>query len=115
MLRCAKHFGSRTELHQITTVHHRYAISNVRNHTHIVSNQHATHIILLTQFANQIQDLVLNRHIQRGGRFIGDDQIRFTSQRDRNHHPLTHATRELVRILFKAIFRLRNTDLLHQR
>ena len=54
------------------------------------------------QLAQQREDLRLHRHVERGGGFVGDQQLRFAGQRHGDHRPLTHAARQLVRILRQA-------------
>ena len=44
-------------------------------------------------------DLRLHRDVERGGRLVRDDQPRLAGQRERDHHALAHAARELVRVL----------------
>ena len=114
MLRIAQHLGGRANLHQIATVHDGDAIGNIRNHTHVVSHQHAADLTLLTQRLDEFEDLILDRHIQRRGGFIGDDELRITGQGDGDDHPLAHPTGELVRVLLDTDFRLRNADRGHQ-
>ena len=60
---------------------------------------------------HQREDLRLDRHVERRGRLVGDQQRRLAGHRQRDHHALAHAARELVRILAQALRRGRN---LHQ-
>jgi hypothetical protein len=48
----------------------------------------------------------LDRHVERGGRLVGDEQVRLAQHRHRDHHALAHAAGELVRILVDALMRL---------
>ena len=70
--------------------------------------------IALGQLFQQRDDLGLDRHVERGGRLVGDDQLGLGRQRQRNHHPLAHATRELVRVLVDALLGRRNAGVLQQ-
>ena len=45
-----------------------------------------------------VQDLRLDRDVQRGGGLVGDQQARLTGQRHRDHRALAHAARKPVRI-----------------
>ena len=38
-------------------------------------------------------------HVERRGRLVGDQQVRLAGQRDRDHDPLPHAARQLVRVV----------------
>ena len=57
---------------------------------------------LARQVLHQLQDLRLDGDVERGGRLVGDDQLGIAREPDRDHHPLAHAARELVRILVEA-------------
>ena len=50
------------------------------------------------QLAQQMDDLRLHRHVERGGRLVGDQQAGIGEQRGGDGHPLAHAARQLVRI-----------------
>ena len=54
--------------------------------------------LLFLEVRKQVQDLVLDRHIQCRDRFITDDKLRRSRQRTRNSDPLALPARELVRI-----------------
>ncbi len=58
----------------------------------------------------QIEDLGLNGHIERGGGLIGDQQFRLARQRNRDRHPLPHAAGKLMRILHQSLLRRGNAD-----
>ncbi len=58
----------------------------------------------------QIEDLRLDRHVERGGRLVGDQQFWFAGQRDRDRHPLPHAAGELMRILRQPLLGRGNAD-----
>ena len=62
------------------------------------------------QLFQQVQDLRLDCHIQGGGRLIGNQQCRPAGQSHRNHHPLLHPARQLMRIFADAAFRVRDSD-----
>ncbi|MPN22722.1 hypothetical protein SDC9_170105 [bioreactor metagenome] len=68
------------------------------------------HAQLFLEFLHQLEYLRLNGHIQGCGWFISDEDIRFTGQRHGNHHALTHAAGELVRVLLQALMRLIDAD-----
>ena len=49
--------------------------------------------------AQQIEHLRLDRHVERGGRLVGNQQLRLAGERERDHHPLLHSAGELERVL----------------
>ena len=62
---------------------------------------------LLAQLAQQVEDLRLDRDVERGGRLVGDQQRRRAGERHGDHHALAHAAGQLVRILVDALSRAR--------
>ncbi len=63
----------------------------------------------------QAQNLRLDRHVERRGRLIGDDDARLGGQGQRDDDALSHSAGKLVGIVVDALLRLRNADLAHQR
>ena len=51
------------------------------------------------QARDQVQDLGLDRHVERGGRLVGDQQRGLAGERHGDHRALAHAARELVRVV----------------
>ena len=76
----------------------------------VVGNQDDGRAQLVSQLAHQVENLRLNRHVQRGRRLIGDEQLRIARQRHRNHDPLPHTAAKLVRILVDAAVRFGDAD-----
>ncbi len=62
------------------------------------------------EVAHQIEDLRLDGDVERGGRLVGDQELRIAGERHRDHHALPHAARKLVRIFAHAPARLRDAD-----
>ena len=58
----------------------------------------------------QVEDLGLRRHVQRGRRLVGDQQGRLAGQRGRDRHPLPHPAAELERVRRHVAARVRDTD-----
>ena len=61
----------------------------------MADKQHA-HAVIVTQFAQQGQYLLLYGHIQCGSGLIGNQECGVVSNRHGNHHPLTLTTGKLV-------------------
>ena len=64
----------------------------------VVGDQHQRHALLSDQPLQQRKDFRLRGHVQRRGRFIGDQQARTHGDGHGDHHPLALPSRELVRI-----------------
>ena len=68
-------------------------------------DQQDRHTHFPLQLFQQLQDLGLNRHVQRRGRLIGNEQVGLARQGHGNHHPLFHAAGHFVRVLIDALVR----------
>ena len=55
---------------------------------------------------DEVEDALLHRDVEGAGRLVRDDQRRPQRHRDGDQHALAHASRQLVRILLRAKFRL---------
>ena len=64
--------------------------------------------------ADQLEDLRLDRHVERRRRLVGDQEVGVARERHRDHHALAHAARELVRVVVDAHARLGDADRVEQ-
>ena len=62
-----------------------------------------------------VEHLGLDRDVERGGRLVGDQQLRRVGDRHRDHRPLAHPAGELVGVVARPRARLRDADGLEQR
>ena len=60
----------------------------------------------LLQVLQQLENLCLDGHVQGGGRFVGNQQLRRTGERHGDHDALALATGQHVREGIKALVRL---------
>ena len=67
---------------------------------------------LVAERDQQLQDLRLHHHVERGGRLVGEQHLRLAGEGHRDRGPLAHATGELVRVAVGA--RRRDADQLEQ-
>ena len=95
--------GDRRALDDPAGVHHRDVVGDLGDHAEIVRDEDDRGAGLLAQRAHQVEDLRLDRDVERGGRLVGDQQLRPARQRHRDHHALAHAAREPVRIVVEAL------------
>lgn len=72
------------------------------------------HAVFLLQLHQEVEDLLLDRHVQCGRRLICDEQLRITGKRDGDHHALALSARHLVREVPEALGRVGNADRLEQ-
>ena len=69
-------FGVRS-LDDLARVHDRHLVGLFGNHAEIMRDQQQRHTTdLLLQLFHQLENLRLDRHIQRGRRLVGDQQTR---------------------------------------
>ena len=86
-------------LHHASGVHDRDPVGAARDDAEVVGDQDDRHAEPAAQVVDQFQDLLGDGHVQRGGRLVGDQQLRLAGQRHRDHHPLPHAAGQLVRVV----------------
>src|SRR5204863_1752817 len=58
---------------------------------------------LLLQLAQQVEDLRLDRHVERRGRLVADDQLRAHRERTRDREPLALPAREFMRVATERV------------
>ena len=88
----------RRALDDAAGVHHRHVVGRLGDHAEVVGDHHDGRVELVLEAADQLEDLRLHRHVERGRRLVGDQQLRLVRERHRDHRALAHAARELVRI-----------------
>ena len=107
--------GDRTDLDDAPGIHHRDAIGGFGDHAHVVGDQHHRGAVVAAKALQQGDDLRLDRHVERSGRLVGDDELRVRRERQGDHDALAHAAGELVRVMVEAPLGRRNSDLDEQR
>ena len=90
---CCSHFD------QTTGVHHSDAARHLRHNRKIVRDEQHRQRKFLAQLAEQVEDLRLNRYIERCRGLIGDQQRRPVDHGHGNHHALALASGELMGIV----------------
>ena len=102
VLRCGEHVIEPAGLHDLTCVHHRHAIGQIRDDTEVVGDQQHRHVAVARQLTDQVQHLALHRHVQRRRGFVGDQQLGAARECHRGDNPLRHAAGELMGIVVDA-------------
>ena len=67
------------------------AMRGLGHDAHVVGDEHEAHAGFLTQPQQEIEDLRLDRHVERRRRLVGDQQLRPAGDRHRDHHALAHS------------------------
>ena len=69
------------------------------DHAEVVGDHYDGRAVLLLQLDHELQDLGLDRHVQGRRRLIRYEYLGVAREAHRDHGPLAHAARELVRVL----------------
>ena len=115
MLRRRENLAHRRFLHLLTLPHHHHVVGHFGNHAHVMGNEDDGSAHLLLQIANDVQDLRLDRHVERSGRLVGDQELGIAGERHGDHDALAHPARELMRVAVEQLFRVRQAHLLQKR
>ncbi len=105
----------RRVLDDLARVHHCGVVGPTGDDAEVVGHQNHGHEALALLRLQEVEDLRLHGHVERGGGLVGEEQSGTARQRDRNHDPLAHPAGELVRILAQPAFRLGNAYRLEER
>ena len=85
-------------LHDLAEVHHRDAVADVAYHGEVVRDEQVGELEFPLQVVEQVDDLSLDRHVERGHRLVRHDHLRSGGQRPGDADTLPLATGELVRV-----------------
>ena len=69
------------QLDDAAQVHHRDAIADVLDHAHVVGDEEVGQPELALEVLEQVEDLGLDRDVERGHRLVADDEVRLEDQR----------------------------------
>src|SRR5450756_41816 len=89
----------RARLDHPSRVHHHYALAHAGHHAQVVRDQDGRGAEVTVDMAQQVEDLRLDRDVECGGRFVGDQHLRRGGETHRDHGPLAHPTGKLVWIV----------------
>ncbi|MNV77663.1 hypothetical protein D3C71_1711050 [compost metagenome] len=94
------------DLGHLAQVHHHHAVAHVAHHIEVVADEHVGEAELGLQVEQQVDDLCLDRLVERRHRLVKDHHARLQCQRPGDVHALPLATGKLMRIaLGKALRR----------
>ena len=95
-------------------VHDDDVVGHAGDHAQIVGDEDDGRAGFTLGLAQHFEHLGLDRHVQCGGRFVGDDHVRVVGNGHGDHHALAHAAGELVREGLQAALRVRDADQVHE-
>jgi hypothetical protein len=67
------------DLDQLAEIHDRDAVADVLHHREVVGDEEIGEAEALLQVLQQVDDLRLDRHVERGDRLVADDQVGLTA------------------------------------
>ena len=88
----------RRELDDLAQVHHGDAVRDVADDAEVVGDEDVGQRELVLQVVEEVDDLRLDRDVERRDGLVGDDQARVERQGARDADALPLAARELVRV-----------------
>ena len=88
MLRRVQHPRGCAGFDDAALLHHCDSVGDLRHHAEVVGDEQHAGAAALLDVLDQPQDLHLRRDIQRGGRFISDQQRGLQRERYGDHHAL---------------------------
>ncbi len=106
LLRPGEDIGQRAGLDHPAAVHDGDRVGDLAHHRQVVGDEQHGHAELGLEIADERQDLLLDGHVQGGGRFVGNEQGRPAGERHGDDHPLALAAGELVRVTGEPVFRV---------
>jgi len=94
--------------------HHRDAVGHLGDDAKVVRDEEERQVVARFQLSKQLQDLRLDRDVERRCRLVGDDERWPAGERDGDHHALPHSAGQLMRVVADAPRRIGNPDRLEQ-
>ena len=99
VLRVVEQLVERALLDDAPGVHDEHAVGDVGDDAEVVGDEDDRRRRSRRAASLElVEDLRLDRHVERGRRLVGDQQLGRARQRHRDHHALAHAAGELVRV-----------------
>jgi hypothetical protein len=105
------YLARRRGLHHAALLHDHHAVAIGGGQAEVVGDEDRRHAALLGELDDEVHHRLLRRHVEAGRRLVGDEQLGTAGERERDHHALAHAARELERIGVVALARAGDTDL----
>ncbi len=101
-------------LDEAARIHHRDALAGLRHNPHVVGDEDDRQAKLAAKLGQELEDLVLHRHVERRRRLVRQDDLRRAGKCRRDDDALAHAAAEGMRIIVHAPLGRGNPDEAHQ-
>ena len=99
VLRMLQYFQRRTGFDDLALVHDHDMLGALGGQSQIVGDEQHGGAERIGEHVQVVENLLLHGHVECGGRFVGDKQLRSAGQTDGDQRTLAHAAGELVRVL----------------
>ena len=96
VLRVLQDIQRRAGFHDLALVHHHDVLGALGGQTQVVGDEQHGGAQRIGEHAQVVENLLLHGHVERGGRLVGDQQVRAGGQADGDQRALAHAAGELV-------------------
>ena len=114
MLRRGEDVGHRAALDDLAIVHDAHPVGHLAHDAEIMGDEQHRHVELGLELRQQLEDLRLDGDVERGGGLVGDEQVGLVGKRHGDHHALTLAAGELMRIAVEPALGIVDADLIEQ-
>ena len=112
--RRAQHLAGAPLLDDLAGVEHRDFIGDPPHHAEIVADEQHGEAAPVAQRLEQVEDLRLDRDIERGGRLVEDQKLGLGRERARDQRALAHAAGKLMRVGARHARGIDDADLVEQ-
>ena len=96
-------YPGRADFRHFGGIHHGHPVGHFGHHADVMGDEQDGQAELFLELPEQVEEFGLDDHVQRGGRFVGDDEFGPQRQGQGDHDPLAHAAGHLVRIFLEAL------------
>ena len=103
-----------TGLDERSGVHDVYALTHAGDDSEVVRDQDERGPPFCDERAQEVEDLRLNRHVERRCRLVRDEELRLARERHCDHYSLAHSAGELMWIVPDSRFRARDPHLVEK-
>ena len=96
------------DLHDVARIHDGHPVSDVGHDAEVVGDENDGQLVLDLHLLEQLQNLRLNGHVQRGGGFVADQDLRVAGHGNGDDDALAHTAGKFMGVLAEAHFGVRN-------
>ena len=112
------HFGEQgcrwRFFHGVTGIHDHDLVGPALDHPQVVGDEDHGHAPGPTEVVEEVEDVLLDGHVECCGRFVGDQEAGTAGQGHGDHDTLAEPAGEFVWVLIEPLCRFRDADLFEQ-